>query len=298
MRNKRIGAFNMADISAAMVMKLRKMTGQGMMDCKKALQEANGDIEQATDILRKKGLATLAKRAERETSEGLVVRKSGADGKTAALATLCCETDFVAKSEDFIATARSLADYALACQADEGPENILETAVDGKKFSDILTETVSKTGEKTQVGDYAKYKLDGPGLISTYIHFNEKVGTMLQIETSDDSVAAADTLKQTASDIAMHITATKPLALDKNDIAPEKIEREKAIFAEQVKNKPPNIIGKIVEGKMRKFFTENCLLDQPFVKDDSKSVAQVLAEAARQAGGEAKIKRFVRFEVG
>ncbi|HUU16818.1 MAG TPA: translation elongation factor Ts [Sedimentisphaerales bacterium] len=288
----------MADISATMVMKLRKMTGQGMMDCKKALQEANGDIEQATDILRKKGLATLAKRAERETSEGLVVHKSSADGKTAALATLCCETDFVAKSDDFVATARTLADYALACPADEGAENILETTVDGKKFSDILTEMVSKTGEKTQVGDYAKYKLDDPGLISTYIHFNEKVGTMVQIETSDDDVAAADVLKQTASDIAMHITATKPLALDKDDITPETIEREKSIFAEQVKNKPANIIEKIVEGKIRKFFAENCLLDQPFVKDDSKSVAQVLTEAAKQAGGEAKIKRFVRFEVG
>ena len=288
----------MVDISAAMVMKLRKMTGQGMMDCKRALQEANGDIEQAMDILRKKGLATLAKRAERETSEGLVVCKSSADGKTAAIATLCCETDFVAKNDNFVATAQTLADYALACSAEKGTENILETTVDGKKFSDILTKTVSKTGEKTQVGDYAKYKLDGPGLIGTYIHFNEKVGTMVQIETSDETTAAADVLKQTASDIAMHTTATKPMALDKDDIAPETIEREKAIFAEQVKNKPANIIEKIIEGKMRKFFAENCLLDQPFVKDDSKSVAQVLADAAKQAGGEAKIKRFVRFEVG
>ncbi len=288
----------MVDISAAMVMKLRKMTGQGMMDCKRALQEANGNIEQATDILRKKGLATLAKRAERETSEGLVVCKSSADGKTAAIATLCCETDFVAKNDDFVATAQTLIDYALACPADQGAENILETTVDGKKFSDILTETVGKTGEKTQVGDYAKYKLDGPGLLSTYIHFNEKVGTMVQIETSDETTAAADVLKQTASDIAMHITATKPLALDKDDIAPETIEREKSIFAEQVKNKPANIIDKIVEGKMRKFFAENCLLQQPFVKDDSKSVEQVLTDAAKQAGGEAKIKRFVRFEVG
>ena len=286
----------MADISAAMVMKLRKMTGQGMMDCKRALQEAYGNIEQATDILRKKGLATLAKRAERETSEGLVVCKSSADGKTAAIATLCCETDFVAKNDDFVAMAQTLADYAQACSAEKGTENILETTVDGKKFSDILTETVSRTGEKTQVGDYAKYKLDGPGLISTYIHFNEKVGTMVQIETSDEAIAAG--VKQTASDIAMHITATKPLALDKDQIDPETIEREKAIFAEQVKDKPANIIEKIIDGKINKFYAENCLLQQPFVKDDSRSVEQVLADAAKQAGGEAKIKRFVRFEVG
>ncbi len=288
----------MTEISASMVMELRKMSGQGMMDCKRALQEANGDVEQAMGILRKKGLATLAKRAERETSEGTVVSKMSEGGKVAAMATLCCETDFVAKSDAFVAAAKTLADAALACAADEGVDNILETIVDGKKFNDILTETVSKTGEKTQVGDFAKYKLDGPGLISTYIHFNEKVGTMVQIETGDEATAAADVLKQTASDIAMHITATKPLSLDKDGIDPEMIEQEKAIFVEQVKNKPANIIDKIVEGKMKKFFAENCLLHQQFVKDNSKSVEQVLTEAAKQAGGEAKIQRYVRFEVG
>jgi elongation factor Ts len=288
----------MTEISASMVMKLRKMSGQGMMDCKRALQEANGEVEQAMGILRTKGLATLAKRAERETSEGTVVSKMSEDGKVAAMATLCCETDFVAKSDAFVAATKALAAAALACAADEGVDNILETIVDGKKFNDILTEAVSKTGEKTQVGEFAKYKLDGPGLISTYIHFNEKVGTMVQIETSDEATAAADVLKQTASDIAMHITATKPLSLDKDGIDPETVKQEKAIFVEQVKNKPANIIDKIVEGKIRKFFAENCLLEQPFVKDDSKSVAQVLTEAAEQAGGEAKIKRFVRFEVG
>jgi elongation factor Ts len=288
----------MADISAAMVMKLRKMSGQGMMDCKNALQETDGDLEKAMDVLRKKGLATLARRAGRDTSEGLVVSKISPDGKAAAMATLCCETDFVAKSDDFVATAQILADVALACPADEGVENVLETSADGRKFNDVLTEIVSKTGEKTQVGDFAKYKLDGPGLIGTYIHFNEKVGTMVQIDTSDEAISSIDGLKQTASDIAMHITATKPLALDKDQIDPEIIEREKAIFAEQVKNKPTNIIEKIVDGKMNKFYAENCLLQQSFVKDDSKSVEQVLAEAAKQAGGQAKIKRFVRFEVG
>jgi elongation factor Ts len=288
----------MVDISAALVMKLRKMSGQGMMDCKKALQETDGDIEKAMDLLRKKGLATLTKRAGRDTSEGLVVSKTSADGKTAALATLCCETDFVAKSNDFVATAKTLADFALACPQDEDVENILGTSVDGKTFNDFLTEIVSKTGEKTQVGDYTKYKLDGPGLISTYIHFNEKVGTMLQIDTNDDATADSDAVKQAATDIAMHITATKPLAINKDQIDPETIEREKAIFSEQVKGKPENIIGKIVEGKMNKFYAENCLLQQPFVKDDSKSVEQVINEAAKKAGGEAKIRRFVRFEVG
>lgn len=288
----------MAEISASMVMKLRKMSGQGMMDCKKALQEANGDVEQAIDILRKKGLATLARRAERETSEGVVVSKRREDGKVAAMATLCCETDFVAKSAVFVAAAETLANSALACPAESKVENVLETSVDGKKFSDILGEIASKTGEKIQVGDFAKYKLDRAGLISTYIHFNSKVGTMVQIETSDETTAAENALKQTAADIAMHITATKPLALDKDGVSAETIEKEKAIFAEQVKNKPANIIDKIVEGKMKKFFAENCLVEQQFVKDDSKTVTQVLDEAAKQSGGSAKIKRFVRFEVG
>jgi len=284
----------MTEISASTVMKLRKISGQGMMDCKKALNDTNGDVDKAMELLRKKGLATLAKRAERETSEGVVVSKTSEDGSIVALATLCCETDFVAKSDDFVAAAGALADFAMACPQDSGVENVLETSIDGNKFSDVLTETVSKTGEKMQVGDFARYTLDGHGLISVYIHFNSKVGTMVQIETADEVTAAADSLRQVAADIAMHITAIKPLALDKSDIAAEIIEREKAIFAEQIKNKPPNIIDKIVEGKLKKFFAENCLLEQPFVKDDSKTVAEVLAEAAR----EAKIKRFVRFEVG
>ncbi|MFC1781076.1 translation elongation factor Ts [Planctomycetota bacterium] len=288
----------MVEISAAMVMKLRKMSGQGMMDCKKALQEADGDVEKALDILRKKGLATLAKRAERETSQGLVVTACSDDGKSAAMATLCCETDFVAKSDDFIAAAKTLAQYALACPVDEGIANVLNTVIDGKKYNDILTETVSKTGEKTQVGDFAKYSLEGSGLIKTYIHFNEKVGTMVQVDTSDEATASSQDLVSAAGDIAMHITATKPLALSEDQIDPDMIAREKAICAEQVKNKPPKIIEKIVEGKMKKFFAENCLLKQPFVKDDSKAVEQVLSEAATLASGEAKITRFVRFDVG
>jgi elongation factor Ts len=288
----------MADIAAATVMKLRKMSGQGMMDCKQALAESDGDLDKAMEILRKKGLATLAKRAERETSQGLVITKASDGGKTVALASLCCETDFVAKSDDFVAAAEKLGDYCLACPADTGADALAETEINGKKFSDIITETVSKTGEKTQIGDYARFKLQGPGLIAVYIHFNHKVGTMVQFETGDDSIAAADSFKTSANDLAMHITATKPLALDKDGIDLKILEQEKAIYAEQVKGKPANIIDKIVEGKMKKFYTENCLLEQPFVKDDSKTIAQVLAEAAKAAGGTAKITRYVRFDVG
>lgn len=288
----------MAGISAATVVKLRKMSGQGMMECKKALEESNGDMDKAMEILRKKGLATLAKRAERETSEGEVVAWQSPDGKSAALVTLCCETDFVARSDDFLAMADAIREYMAASGSSEGPENILQTVVSGRDFQEILTEGISRTGEKMQVGDYTRFRLDGPGIIGLYVHFNHKVGSMVQIDTSDDKVAASVPIKQAASDIAMHITASKPLALDIQNLDPQVVEKEKAIYAAQVTNKPPEIINRIVEGKMKKFYADYCLMQQPFVKDDTKTVEQMLNEAAKQAGGKASIERFVRFEVG
>jgi len=285
----------MAEISAALVMKLRKTSGQGMMDCKKALTEADGDIDKAMEILRKKGLATLAKRAARETSEGIVVSKI--ESKTGVLVSLCCETDFVAKSDDFIAAAALLSKYAMACPADSGADNILETELDGKKFKDQLTDLVSKTGEKTEVGEYVKYEIKGTGILAAYVHFNRKVGAMVEVECGDEKVAVSEGVKKTAEDIAMHITAINPLALDKSGISEEVIEQEKAIYADQVKGKPAEIIDKIVGGKLNKFFQEKCLLSQPFVKDDSVTVEQAIAEAGKQAGGTAKITHFARISV-
>jgi elongation factor Ts len=288
----------MAEISSSVVVKLRKMSGQGMMDCKKALEEADGDMDKAMEILRKKGLATLAKRAERETSEGAVVSWQSKDGKEAALATLCCETDFVAKSDDFVQLARDIRDYIASASAVQGAQSILQTIIAGKAFQEVLTEVVSKTGEKMQVGDYARFRLEGPGLIGTYVHFNNKVGSMVQIETDSAKTTQAPSIKQAASDMAMHITASKPLALDVASLDPQVVEREKAIYAAQVQNKPPQVVDRIVEGKLKKFYSDYCLLEQPFVKDDTKTVQQMLAEAAKQAGGKASVKQFVRFEVG
>ena len=288
----------MVEISASVVVKLRKMSGQGMMDCKKALEEANGDMDKAMEILRKKGLATLAKRAERETSEGAVVSWQSPDGKEAALATLCCETDFVAKSDDFVQLARDIRDYIGSTKGTQGAQSVLQTIIAGRTFQEVLTEVVSKTGEKMQVGDYARFRLEGAGIIGTYVHFNNKVGSMVQIDTSDAKVAQAPSIKQAAMDVAMHITASKPIALDIASLDPQVVEREKSIYAAQVQNKPPQVVSRIVEGKLKKFYSDYCLLEQPFVKDDSKTVQQMLADAAKQAGGQASIKQFVRFEVG
>jgi elongation factor Ts len=292
----------MAEISPAVVMKLRKMSSQGMMDCKKALEESGGDLEEAMTVLRKKGLATLAKRADREMKEGVVVC---CEGKTpafrwASLATLCCETDFAAKSDAFSEMVDYIKNYIKECKEQSKPENLINTEINGKKYSEVITDTVSKTGEKMEVCDYEKYVLptSQPGLISTYIHFNGKIGVMVEFETSTQAVADNDQFKLIAKDIAMHIAAINPLALDSSSISAETIERERAIAAEQVKNKPENIIEKIVDGKIKKFFADNCLLDQGFVKDEKVPVRQVVANAAKAAGGEVKIKRFVRFAIG
>jgi elongation factor Ts len=286
----------MAEISASVVMKLRKLSGQGMMDCKKALEDTGGDMEKALDMLRKKGLATMAKRADKDTSEGRLLKAISSDGKTAALATLCCETDFVAKNDDFSAACEKLAKATLLASADQGAENLVDVVVDGQKITDIVTELVSKTGEKTQVGDYIRYRLTGPGVIGSYVHFNNKVGTLVEVEASDDKTAGA--LKTVADGIAMHVTAMNPVAVDRSSVDPATVAREREIAAEQVKDKPANMVEKIVDGKMAKYFKENCLIDQPFVKDDTQTVSETLTQAAKAAGGTAKVKRFVRFEIG
>jgi len=285
----------MAEITAAAVMKLRKMSGQGMMDCKKALSETDGDLDAAMQLLRKKGLATLEKRAGRDTSEGRVLCDVSDDGKTAVMVSLCCETDFVAKSDDFIEAADKLLQCAKNASVDEGGDALLDIELDGRKFSEILTDTVSKTGEKTEVGDYVRYSVNGSGIIGTYVHFNNKVGAMVDVEASSDDVAKA--VQTAANEICMHISAMNPVSLDKDSVDPTVIEKERAIAAEQVKNKPANIIDKIVDGKIAKFLKDNCLVEQVFVKDDSKTVGQALADAAKAAGGKAKIKRFVRIEI-
>lgn len=288
----------MSEISASTVMKLRQMSGQGMMDCKKALAEANGNLEEAMQILRKKGLATLAKRAGRETSQGRVISCVSGDGNRAVLASLCCETDFVANSDDFKNAAKLLESYALACPDGSSTEALAATVLNGRKLSDVITEVVSKTGEKCELGDYARFDVGPTSTIGTYIHFNSKVGAMVELEASSEAVARSAELKAIALDAAMHATAAKPLALDEAAMDPKVIAQEKEVAAEQVKGKPANIIDKIVEGKMKKFFADNCFIHQPFVKDDKKTVSQVVAEAAKKAGGTAKIKRFVRFEIG
>lgn len=284
----------MAEISAAVVMKLRKMSGQGMMDCKKALEDTNGNVEDAMTLLRKKGMATMEKRAGRETSEGRIVTKT--EGNATVMVSLCCETDFVAKNDDFIAAADLLADYALACDCDGG-QKVGDVELNGKKYDEVITELVSKTGEKTEIGDCAKYIAGENSCIGTYIHFNNKVGAIVEIEADSAAVAASEELKEAAAGVCMHISATKPLALNKDSFDPAVIAKEEEIAKEQVKDKPANIIEKIVEGKINKFLADNCLVNQKYVKNEELTVEQAVAQAAKAAGGKATIKKFTRVEI-
>lgn len=254
-------------ITAADVNKLRQMTGAGMMDCKKALTEANGDFEAAVDILRKKGQKVSASRAGRETGEGAVSIAITPDAKTGVLVALNCETDFVAKNEEFVATANKFAEIALENQP-ESLEALLALELDGRPISEHITDMVGKIGEKIEISNYEK--LSGDAIVS-YIHLNNKLGVMVALnKTASDAVAEA------GKDVTMQIAAMKPIALDKEDVPENIVKREMDIAVEQARaeGKPANMLEKIAMGKVNKFYKEATLLNQEFVKDsrDRKSV--------------------------
>ena len=283
-----------------MVKQLRDRTGQSMGDCRKALSDTGSDIEKAVDLLRKKGMAVLDKRGAKETSEGRVVGRISSDGRVAVLVSLCCETDFTSKNEKFQAVAETLADALL--QADGEPNtaeavNQLQTP-DGKTVAEATNDIVSLTGEKITVGPLARFGLDGPGLLHSYVHFNGKIGTMVQIDAETEQAAAHDAVKTLAGDLAMHVTAINPDAVSEDDLDPELVAREREVAKSQVAGKPENIIDKIVDGKINKWYQQVVLLKQPFVKDDSKTVAQLVDEVSKTAGGKLTVKRFKRLQIG
>ena len=262
----------MAEIKAADVSKLRKMTGAGMMDCKKALQEANGDFEKATEIIRKKGQAVASKRADREASEGVVLAKATADGKQGVMIVLNCETDFVAKNENFIDFAQSILDLAAEKHpADLDALKALDLA--GKPVSEAVTEQIGVIGEKLDLPFYSKISAES---VTAYIHPGNMLASMVGLnkEVSD---------RQVGKDVAMQVAAMNPVAVNRDSVAQDIIDKELEIGREQARKegKPEEILDKIAQGKLNKFFKENTLLDQAFVKDNKKSVSQYLQEVEK-----------------
>ncbi len=255
-------------ITAADVNKLRQQTGAGMMDCKKALTEANGDFEAAIDNLRKKGAKVAASRQDRESNEGVVIAKTTADGKRGVVIEFNCETDFVAKNADFIAFANSIADLAI----EKNPSSIEELVgleLNGAKLSDTILDQTGKIGEKVGV---SKYETVTGEKVIAYIHGNYRLGVLVALSAN---IAQADEI---GKDVAMQIAAMNPVAIDKDDVDSRTIERELEIAKDVIRaeGKPEEMVEKIAAGKLNKFYKDSTLLNQEFVKDSSKTVARFL----------------------
>jgi elongation factor Ts len=277
----------MAEITATNVAKLREMTGVGMMECKKALVEAQGNIEAAVDLLRKSGAASAAKKATREAREGVIAQFIAPGGKSGVLVEVNCETDFVARNEAFRAFADELA-KKIAANPNVNLEADREAAV-------------GKMGENIKITRNARLEVAGNGLVAAYIHTGAKVGVLVEVGAGKAETAAKDEFKQLVKDITLQIAAGFPHAVSRENVAPEVIAKEREIAAQsdRLKGKPAAAMEKILAGVMDKFFQTYCLVDQGFVKRNSEvSVKEHVAQIAKQLGDEITIRRFVRFQVG
>ncbi len=258
-------------IQAADVAKLRKMTGAGMMDCKKALTEADGDFDRAIQIIRERGQAIANKRADREATEGAVIAKVSADGKQGAIIALNCETDFVAKNDDFVALANKICDFALA-NLPENLEALLELDFEGTPLKDAVVAQSGITGEKMEIAYYDKVDAES---VSAYIHMGNKLATLIGFNQSNVDL-------QVGKDVAMQCAAMAPVAIDKDDVPANIIEEELQIGREKARQegKPEEMLDKIAQGRLGKFFKEMTLLNQQSVKDNKVTISQMLSAAS------------------
>jgi elongation factor Ts len=275
-------------ITAQDINKLRQATGAGMMDCRKALTETNGDFEAAIDWLRKQGQKVAAKRSDREAKEGVVIAKTTADNKTGFVVTISCETDFVSKNADFVAFAQSIADAAVANNV-KSAEELNEVTVSGSKVSDLINDKLASIGEKIGVARFER--VEAP-YVASYIHGAYRMGVLVGFNKEVDETAGKD--------IAMQIAAMNPVAVDAASVPADVVERERAIVMEQMKadpkmaGKPEEMVAKIAEGKLNAFFKESTLTAQAFVKDSSKSVGDYL----KSIGADVKVTEFKRVALG
>ena len=284
----------MANITAQMVKELRESTGAGMMDCKKALQEAEGNMEKAVDILREKGLSKAAKKADRVAAEGLVTVEINADHTAAAIVEVNSETDFVAKNEDFKQFVKDAAEMALATEATEIAALLEENHAEGKALKDVLNDRIAKIGEKL---DFRRFeKITTEGQVAGYIHGAGKIGVLVELltEARDERVITM------GRDIAMQVAAMNPKYVSRDDVDQEYIAHETEILTQQALNegKPANIVEKMIKGRLEKQLKEVCLLEQPFVKNGDLTIKALVAETAKKVGADITLGRVVRFEVG
>jgi elongation factor Ts len=286
----------MANITAQMVKELRERTGAGMMDCKAALQETNGDIEQAVDLLRKKGLAKAAKKAGRVAAEGLIGLV--VEGPKGVLVEVNSETDFVARNDLFQGLVKMIANVALTVGTDM--EKIKAAKVGHITIADAIADTIAKIGENMTLRRASQLSV-GTGVIASYVHNSieeglGKIGVLVALE----STGKADELKRFGRMVAMHVAASNPQAIDSSGLDPEVIRREKDVLADKYKaqGKPANVVEKIVESGLKTFYKEVCLLDQAYIHEPDKSVSQAIKEAEGKVGGPIKVTGFVRYALG
>ena len=283
----------MTTITASAVKELREITGVAMMDCKKALVETNGNMEEAKNFLRKKGQAKALKKSSRETREGAVGFSSSDDGKSAGLVQVTCETDFVARNEKFQEFIKKLADQVSV----NGENDLLQqNLINGEgNVEGMLTDTIAELGENMQILNSRKFKINH-GLIGGYIHSNGKIGVVVPMET--DQPCYDDRLKSLAKDIAMHIAAFQAEAVKPDQVPEEVLEKEKEVFTAQAREsgKPENIIEKMIEGRLKKYVKEICVESQPFVKDPQFSVSQIVEQTAKELGVKINIDTFEKYQ--
>ncbi len=283
-------------ITASQVKELRDKTGAGMMDCKKALVEADGNFEKAIEILRKKGASVAAKRAGRDANEGIVLTKILDDGKTGLILEVNCETDFVANSDDFVNFANFIFD-AIEAKNPANIEELLSTDFDNKNVGEELTNITGKIGEKIQI---SRFKLESSenSLYANYVHHGSKLAVLIKADGVEDTDQSS--LKNTLIDIAMQAAAMKPIYLNKEDVPEDVINKEKDIYMEisRKEGKPDHILEKIAEGKLNKFFQEICLNEQTYVKDNSKVVKDIIADFNKINSSDVKLSTFYRYHLG
>ncbi len=278
----------MATITAALVKELREETGVGMMECKKALVEANGDKAAAVKILREAGMAIAAKKASRTAKQGIIAAEVSADGKTGRMVEINCETDFVAKNDGFKAFVGELLADAAGVE-DNGLAAAQKAKIDAK---------IAEIGENIVARRNVTLAVEGTGAIASYVHLGGKLGVLVELGFGKAESAANETLKTLLADLTLHICAAAPICIERSGVPAETVEAEREIYKKQVEGKPANIIDKIVAGKLDKFYSQVCLLEQAFVKDQDKTISQLLAETGKTIGDELAVRRFVRWQLG
>ncbi|HXV37806.1 MAG TPA: translation elongation factor Ts [Myxococcota bacterium] len=286
----------MAEISAKSVKDLREMTGAGMMDCKRALSDAKGEVERAIELLRERGLAKAGKRGGRATSEGAV--SIAIAGPVAAMVELGCETDFVARTDLFTGLAAQLARVVANDASIDGPDALLKAKLEGDTVADRVKAAISRLGENVVVKRVTRLDAGTPGIAGGYVHAGGNLGVIVALSTT----ASGPEAEALAKDLAMHVAAAdpSPVAVDRSGVDPALLESERSIFRKQAlqTGKPEAVIGKIVEGRINKFLSEICLVEQAYVKDPDRSIGELMRDVGAKLGAEFAVRGYQRFKLG